>query len=50
MPKRFVALARRSMERIREQVTLIDRENKVLPGISVPFAPGHTPGHKELLK
>ncbi len=43
-PERFVALARQALEGIRKQVTLIDREGEILPGIDVLFAPGHTPG------
>ena len=43
-PDRFVTLARRVLGGIREQVTLVDREGEIVPGISVLFAPGHTPG------
>jgi glyoxylase-like metal-dependent hydrolase (beta-lactamase superfamily II) len=44
-PERFVAHARQALEGIREQVTLVDREGEILPGIGVLLTPGHTPGH-----
>jgi glyoxylase-like metal-dependent hydrolase (beta-lactamase superfamily II) len=44
-PERFVTFARQALKGIREQVTLVDREGEILPGIELIFAPGHTPGH-----
>jgi len=40
-----VAIARKNLEPIREQVNFIDRDMEIIPGISVYLAPGHTPGH-----
>jgi glyoxylase-like metal-dependent hydrolase (beta-lactamase superfamily II) len=44
-PERFVGFARQALDGIREQLTLVDREGEIVPGIGVLYAPGHTPGH-----
>jgi glyoxylase-like metal-dependent hydrolase (beta-lactamase superfamily II) len=44
-PEMFVTVARKNLGPIRDQVSLVDHESEVLPGISVIPAPGHTPGH-----
>jgi glyoxylase-like metal-dependent hydrolase (beta-lactamase superfamily II) len=44
-PEMFVTVARKNLEPIRDQVSLVDHEPAVLPGIGVIPAPGHTPGH-----
>jgi len=41
--------ARRTLEVLRHQVELIDRETEVVPGVRVLPAPGHTPGHLAIL-
>jgi len=41
----FVRLARKNLEPIKGQVSLLEDESEILPGISVIAAPGHTPGH-----
>ena len=41
----FVRLARTNLEPIKGQVSLLEDESEILPGISVIAAPGHTPGH-----
>jgi glyoxylase-like metal-dependent hydrolase (beta-lactamase superfamily II) len=41
--------ARRSLEALRHQVELIDRETEIVPGVRALPAPGHTPGHLALL-
>lgn len=41
--------ARRSLEALRHQVELIDRETEIVPGVRAIPAPGHTPGHLALL-
>jgi glyoxylase-like metal-dependent hydrolase (beta-lactamase superfamily II) len=41
----FVTVARKNLGPIRDQVSLVDRESEILPGIGVIPAPGHTPGH-----
>lgn len=41
----FVNVAREQLGPIKEKMTLLDKEAEILPGISVIFAPGHTPGH-----
>jgi glyoxylase-like metal-dependent hydrolase (beta-lactamase superfamily II) len=43
--ERHVALARANLEPIRDQLTLIDRESEIVPGVCALPAPGHTPGH-----
>ena len=37
--------ARRSLETLQDQVTLLEGESEIVPGIQVIPAPGHTPGH-----
>ena len=44
-PEMFVTVARKNLEPIQDQVTLVDDESEVVPGIGVIPAPGHTPGH-----
>ena len=41
----FVDYARRNLAPLKEKMVLLEREEEVLPGVSVLFAPGHTPGH-----
>lgn len=41
-------LALKNLLPIRSQVTLIDQEKEIVPGISAISAPGHTPGHMAL--
>jgi len=41
----FVTTARKNLEPTREQVTLVECESEILPGIRALQAPGHTPGH-----
>jgi glyoxylase-like metal-dependent hydrolase (beta-lactamase superfamily II) len=43
--ERHVSLARANLEPIRDQLTLLDREGEIVPGICALPAPGHTPGH-----
>lgn len=45
VPKWFVRLARKSLESLHDQVSLLEGESEVMPGIRVIPAPGHTPGH-----
>lgn len=44
-PERFVTLARTSLGALGEQLSLVDHESEVLPGVRAIPAPGHTPGH-----
>ncbi len=44
-PERFVTIARKNLEPIRDQVSLVERESEIVPGIRAIPAPGHTPGH-----
>jgi glyoxylase-like metal-dependent hydrolase (beta-lactamase superfamily II) len=41
----FTNYARQKLAPLKEKVVLIEREEGILPGVSVLFAPGHTPGH-----
>lgn len=41
----FVNVAREQLSPIKDKMILLDKESEILPGISVIFAPGHTPGH-----
>ena len=41
----FVNVAREQLSPIKDKMILLDKETEILPGISVLFAPGHTPGH-----
>lgn len=41
----FADYARRNLAPLEDRMVLLDREGEVLPGVSVLFAPGHTPGH-----
>lgn len=47
-PERFVQVARRNLEPIRDRVTLIDDDQEIVPGIRAVAAVGHTPGHMAL--
>jgi glyoxylase-like metal-dependent hydrolase (beta-lactamase superfamily II) len=42
---RFVPFVRKNLDPVREQLTLLDREQEIVPGIQTVAAPGHTPGH-----
>jgi glyoxylase-like metal-dependent hydrolase (beta-lactamase superfamily II) len=44
-PEMFVTCARTNLEPLQNQVTLLDHEGEVVPGVGVIPAPGHTPGH-----
>jgi glyoxylase-like metal-dependent hydrolase (beta-lactamase superfamily II) len=37
--------ARAKLTPIKDKIIMLDREEEILPGVSVLFAPGHTPGH-----
>ena len=41
----FVNVAREQLSPVKDKMILLDEESEILPGISVIFAPGHTPGH-----
>jgi len=41
----FVSVAREQLSPVKNKVILLDNESEIVPGISVIFAPGHTPGH-----
>jgi glyoxylase-like metal-dependent hydrolase (beta-lactamase superfamily II) len=41
----FITFARAKLPALKERIVLIDKEEEVLPGVEVLFAPGHTPGH-----
>lgn len=41
----FTNYARQKLAPLKEKIVLLEREEEVLPGVSVLFAPGHTPGH-----
>jgi glyoxylase-like metal-dependent hydrolase (beta-lactamase superfamily II) len=43
--RQAAGLARRSLERLQDQVTLVEGESEIVPGIQVIPAHGHTPGH-----
>jgi glyoxylase-like metal-dependent hydrolase (beta-lactamase superfamily II) len=44
----LVGYARKNLPPIQSQLTLIDHEADILPGIKAIYAPGHTPGHMAL--
>jgi glyoxylase-like metal-dependent hydrolase (beta-lactamase superfamily II) len=44
-PEYFVTCARTNLDPLRERVIVLEGEGEILPGISVLFCPGHTPGH-----
>lgn len=44
----LVGYARKNLPPIQSQLTLIDHEAEILPGIQAISAPGHTPGHMAL--
>jgi glyoxylase-like metal-dependent hydrolase (beta-lactamase superfamily II) len=41
----FVNVAREQLSPVKDKMILLDKETEILPGISIIFAPGHTPGH-----
>jgi glyoxylase-like metal-dependent hydrolase (beta-lactamase superfamily II) len=41
----FMNIARGQLGPIRDRIKFIKEQSEVLPGVSVVFAPGHTPGH-----
>ncbi len=41
----FADYARRNLAPLEDKMVLVEREEEILPGVSVLFAPGHTPGH-----
>ena len=41
----FTEIARQRLTPLKDKMTLLEKEGEVLPGVSVLFAPGHTPGH-----
>ena len=41
----FADCARRNLAPLEGEMTLLEHEGEILPGVSVLFAPGHTPGH-----
>lgn len=41
----FITFARQKLTPLRDRILLIEKEQEVLPGVDVLFAPGHTPGH-----
>lgn len=47
-PPGFIEVARRNLDPIRGQVSLVGDESEIIPGIRPIFAPGHTPGHMAL--
>ncbi len=44
----LLGYARKNLPPIQRQLSLVDRETEVLPGIQAIAAPGHTPGHMAL--
>jgi len=44
-PEIFIKIARKNLEPVKDRVSLLDHESKILPGICIIAAPGHTPGH-----
>lgn len=44
-PTTLVDIARGNLSAMETRVALVDRDEELLPGISVIHAPGHTPGH-----
>lgn len=41
----FISFARQKLTPLRDRILFIEKEQEVLPGVDVLFAPGHTPGH-----
>jgi glyoxylase-like metal-dependent hydrolase (beta-lactamase superfamily II) len=41
----FITFAREKLTPLKERMILIEKEQEILPGVEVLFAPGHTPGH-----
>jgi glyoxylase-like metal-dependent hydrolase (beta-lactamase superfamily II) len=41
----FITFAREKLTPLKERMILIEKEQEILPGVEVIFAPGHTPGH-----
>jgi glyoxylase-like metal-dependent hydrolase (beta-lactamase superfamily II) len=45
----FITFAREKLAPLKERMILIEKEQEILPGVEVIFAPGHTPGHMVVL-
>jgi glyoxylase-like metal-dependent hydrolase (beta-lactamase superfamily II) len=41
----FADYVRRNLAPLKDRMVVLEREEEILPGVSVVFAPGHTPGH-----
>ncbi len=41
----FIKIARDQLGPIKDRISIISEEAEIVPGVSVHFAPGHTPGH-----
>ena len=41
----FITFARQKLTPLKEKVALLEEQEEIFPGVSVIFAPGHTPGH-----
>lgn len=48
-PEHFVEIARKQMQPMAQIRTLVGSDREVLPGVSMIYAPGHTPGHCVIL-
>ena len=49
VPPMFVQTARTNLEPLRNQVTFVEPDAEIVPGITAIATPGHTPGHIALL-
>ncbi len=45
----LIDCANRNIPPIQDRLTLIEREEEIVPGIHAMFTPGHTPGHMALI-
>jgi glyoxylase-like metal-dependent hydrolase (beta-lactamase superfamily II) len=45
VPPPFVEMARTNLEPLGKEVSLLDKETEIVPGITTVATPGHTPGH-----
>jgi glyoxylase-like metal-dependent hydrolase (beta-lactamase superfamily II) len=41
----FITFAQQKLTPLRDKIIFVDKEEEILPGVGVLFAPGHTPGH-----